>query len=225
MKLTLKKIRTTRSLQRRWALTDAELVHSYLQPDRTFVPADLRIWWCVEAGQPVKDHTLHIYAWPAERELSVSAHWINGYNHSPLPEWIRELSDVVYDDLIANATSTNTGVEDNWAYAVDRDWTLEDAPAVPSLRFPHEPFVPAELDIWHSFNAKDSSHNRHRINAYPADRNHKPRIHGDWGGGIDWEGSPRYGANLPAWIRAMAEEQYAQLVDFATQSESERATR
>lgn len=225
MKLTLKKISTDRSLQRRWVLTDAEPVRSYLPPYTEFVPADLRIWWCAGAGQPVEDHTLHIYAWPFERDNHISAHWINGYNHSPLPEWIRELSDVVHDDLIANATSTNTGTEDLWACSVDRKWKLEDAPPVLSLRYPHEPFVPAELDIWHSFNAGDSGHDRHRINAYPADRNQRQRAYADWGGGVDYHGAPRYSAGLPGWIQDLAEEQYAQLVDFVTLSESERGTR
>lgn len=62
MKLSLKKITTDRSLQRRWALSDAEPVISYLPPDTEFSPADLRIWWNEGAGDPAKDHTLHIYA-------------------------------------------------------------------------------------------------------------------------------------------------------------------
>jgi hypothetical protein len=225
MKATLRKISQSRSLQRRWALTDAEPVHSYLNREKTFIPADLRIWWSADAGEPVKDHTLHIWAWPAERDDHLSANWRDGYNHDPVPGWIKELSDVVHEDLIANATGTNTGGEDTWSYAVDRDWTLEDAPAVPSQRFPHESFVPAELSIWHAIDAGDSSHNRHRITAYPADRNQNPRVFADWGGGVDWEGNPRYDDDLPQWIRDMADEQYAQLVVFAAQSESERGTR
>ena len=78
MKLTLTKIIQGRSLQRCWDLADAEPVRSFLPPYTEFVPADLRIWWNAEEGQPVGDHTLHIYAWPAERELTVSAHWTNG---------------------------------------------------------------------------------------------------------------------------------------------------
>ncbi|GAA4033443.1 hypothetical protein GCM10023063_16370 [Arthrobacter methylotrophus] len=225
MKATLRKISTSRSLQRRWLLTDAEPVHSYLHRDLTFVPADLRIWWQTAAGQPVEDHTLSIYAWPAERELSVSAHWTNGYNHSPLPTWIQELSDVVHDDLIENTTSPNTGTEDTWAYSVDRRWTLEHATPVRSLRYPNEPFVPAELSIWHSCNAVDSSHDRHRINAYPGDPDQRLRMSADWGGGVDWEGKPRYNEDLPQWIRDMANEQYEELVAFATQGESDRRTR
>lgn len=38
MKLSLKKITTDRSLQRRWALSDAEPVISYLPPDTEFSP-------------------------------------------------------------------------------------------------------------------------------------------------------------------------------------------
>lgn len=226
MKATLKKISQSRSLQRRWALADAEPVHSYLFRERTFVPADLRIWWSAKAGQPTEDHTLSIYAWPAERDDHLSATWRNGYNHDPIPGWIKELSDVVHGDLISNTTSTNTGVEDLWAYSVDRDWTLEDAPPIPSFRNPKESFVPAELSIWHTFSAVDKyRHDRHRITAYPADRNQNPRVYADWGGGVDWEGKPRYNDDLPQWIRDMADEQYAQLAAFATQSESERGTR
>jgi len=227
MKATLKKISQDRSLQRRFALTDAEPVRSYLFRDRTFVPADLRIWWNAEAGQTPGQHTFRIYAWPQDRQNHSSATWQNGYNHTPLPVWIRELSDVVHEDLIANTTSTNAGTEDTWAYCVDRKWTLEDADPVPSLRYPHEPFVPADLIIWTSFNTGNHDHNRHRhrhrITAYPADRNQ--RKYADWGGGVDWEGNPRYSEDLPAWIRDLAEEQHAQLVDFATQSESERVPR
>ncbi|HEX9225856.1 MAG TPA: hypothetical protein VF885_04250, partial [Arthrobacter sp.] len=84
-------------------------------------------------------------------------------------------------------------------------------------------FVPAALSIWHSFNAGDSAHDRHRITAYPADRT--SQVYADWGGGVDWERKPRYNEDLPQWIRDMADEQFAHLVDFATQSESERGTR
>lgn len=223
MKATLKKISTDRSLQRRFALTDAEPVHSYLFRDRTFVPADLRIWWSADAGRPAEDHKLQIWAWPAERDDHLSAHWTNGYNHDPVPEWIRELSDVVHEDLIANATSANTGVEDRWEYCVDRDWTLEDAPLIPSTRHTKKLFVPADLSIWHTHSPGDTKNDRHRITANPADRNQ--REYADWGGGVDWEGNPRYNQEIPHWIRDMAEEQYAQLVDFATKSESERGTR
>lgn len=224
MKATLKKITQDRSLQRRWALRDAEPVRSYLPPYTEFVPADLRIWWSADAGKPVEDHTLHIYAWPAERENHLSASWRNGYNNHPLPEWIKELSDIVHEDLIANATSTNTGVEDSWTYTVKRRWTLQDAAPVPSLRHPHEPFVPAELSIWHSYNAATYNENRHRITASPDRRDRLDAI-ADWDGGVFYDGSPRYNEDLPQWIRDMADEQYAQLVAFATQIESERGTR
>jgi hypothetical protein len=223
MKATLKKISQSRSLQRRWALADAEPVRSYLPTYTEFVPADLRIWWSAEAGEAEKDHTLHIYAWPAERENHLTATWRNGYNHDPIPRWIRELSNVVHEDLITNATSTNTGTEDQWAYSIDCDWILEDAPPIPSFRNPNKSFVPTELSIWHSLDAGDSGHDRHRITAYPTDRNQ--REYADWGGGVDWEGKPRYNADLPQWIRELAEEQFAQVVDFATKSEQERGTR
>lgn len=226
MKSTLRKIRQSRSLQRRWALTDAEPVRSYLYRERTFVPADLRIWWCADAGKPVEDHTLHIYAWPADRDDHLTATWHNGYNDDPIPGWIKELSESVHEDLMANATSTNNGVEDLWAYAVDRDWTLEDAPPIPSSRNPDTSFVPADLSIWHTFNPKDPyRHDRHRITAHPADRNTNPRTYADWGGGADWQGDPCYSEGLPQWIRDMADEQYGQLVAFATQSEAERSIR
>jgi hypothetical protein len=225
MKSTLRKSTPSRSLQRRWFLTDAEPVHSYLHPGRMFVPADLRIWWQAKDGQQGKDHTLHIYAWPAERESSISAHWINGHNHTPLPNWIRELSDVVHEDLIANATSSNTGTGDTWAYGLDRRWTLEHAEPVRSLHYPQESFVPADLSIWHSFNAVDSSHDRHRITAFPGDRDQRLLMSADWGGGVDMDGNPRYSEDLPAWIRDLAEEQHAQLVAVATRFESERGTR
>jgi hypothetical protein len=152
MKLTLAKITQGRSLQRCWDLTDAQPVRSFLPPYTEFVPADLRIWWNAEEGQPVKDHTLHIYAWPAERELTVSAHWTNGHNHAPMPEWIRELSDVVHEDLIANATGANGGTQDSWDYSVSTRWTVEDADPVQAFRNTRETF-PSEVSIWHSFHA------------------------------------------------------------------------
>ncbi|HEX9088684.1 MAG TPA: hypothetical protein VF867_14295 [Arthrobacter sp.] len=223
MKATLKKISQSRSLQRRWALTEAPPVHSYLNRERTFIPADLRIWWCAGAGQPMAEHTLHIYAWPAERDDHLTATWRNGYNHDPIPGWITDLSDVVHEDLIANATSTNAGFEDRWDYSVDRGWTLEGAPPVRSAQHASKLFVPADLNVWHSHTPGDTKNDRHRITAYPADRT--SQVYADWGGGVDWEGNPRYSADLPGWIRTMAEEQYAQLVAFATQSESERGTR
>lgn len=225
MKATLKKIGQSRSLQRRWALTDAEPIHSYLFREKTFVPADLRIWWSADAGQPVENHTLSIYAWPAERDDHLSAHWTDGYNHDPLPTWIRELSDVVHQDLIANATSTNAGVEDRWDYSVDRDWTLEEAPLIPSTQHAKKLFIPANLSIWHTHSPGDTKNDRHRINANPADRDLSQRVFADWGGGVDWEGTPRYNEEIPGWIRDMAEEQHAQLVAFARQLESERGTR
>lgn len=223
--LELKKISTDRSLQRRFILTDAEPVHEYLRRDRIFVPADLRIWWNAEAGQTPDQHTFRIYAWPEDRQNHVSATWQDGYNHHPLPEWIRELSDVVHEDLIANATSANSGTEDSWAYSVDRTWTIEDADTLPSLRYPHEPFVPANLDIWHSYNAKQMHSNRHTIRAFPADLEQRLRLGAHWDGGIHWDGSSRYNEDLPEWIRVLAEDQYAQLVEFATLSEQERGTR
>lgn len=225
MKATLKKISQSRSLQRRWALTDAEPVRSYLFREKAFVPADLRIWWNADAMQPVEEHTLHIYAWPAERDDHLTATWHNGYNHDPIPAWIKELSDVVHEDLLANATSTNTGVEDRWDYSVDRDWTLEEAQQIRSVQHASKLFAPAELSIWHSHCPGDTKNDRHRITANPADRDLSARVFADWGGGVDWEGNPRYNTELPGWIRDMAEEQYAQLVAFAGQLESERGTR
>lgn len=225
MKSTLKKISQSRSLQRRFALTDAEPVHAYLYREKTFVPADLRIWWCADAGQPVEDHTLSIYAWPAERDDHLTATWRNGYNHDPIPGWIKDLSDVVHEDLIANATSTNTGFEDRWGYTVDRDWSLEEAPPIPSTRHAEKLFVPADLSVWHSHSPGDTKNDRNRITANPADRDLCAGVFADWGGGVDWEGNPRYNEDLPAWIRTMADEQFAQLVDFASRSESERGTR
>jgi hypothetical protein len=225
MKATLKKITQSRSLQRRWALTDAEPVHSYLFREKTFVPADLRIWWCAGAGQPVEEHTLHIYAWPAERNDHLTAHWTGGYNHDPIPGWIKELSDVVHGDLTANATSTNAGSEDRWDYSVDRDWMIEGAPPIRSARHASKLFVPADLSIWHSHTPGDTKNDRHRITSYPADRGLSAEVFADWGGGVDWEGNPQYNDDVPQWIRDMAKEQHAQLVAFATQLESERGTR
>jgi hypothetical protein len=224
MKLALTKITQDRSLQRRWALTDAEPVKSFLPPYTEFVPADLRICWSAEAGQPVEDHTLQIYAWPADRDNHLSAHWTDGYNQAAMPEWIRELSDAVHEDLIANAR-TNTGAEDRWEYSVSRKWAVEDAAPVHATRYAQEPFVPAELDIWHTMSPVDTRNDRHRIIAHPADRSHGSRAFADWGGGVFYDGRPRYNGDLPAWIRDLAEEQRGQLVAFATQSEAERGNR
>lgn len=213
---------TDRSLERRWALKDAEPVLSFLPPYTEFVPADLRIWWNADTGKPTANHRLNIYAWPAERDSHVSAHWTGGHNQKPMPPWIRELSDVVHEDLIANATSTNAGIEDRWTYSMSCRWTLENASPIPSTRHAKKSFAPACLSIWHSYSAGDTKNDRHRINASPAGRDLSARVFADWGGGVGWQGSPRYNEEIPGWIRNMAEEQHRDLVAFATQFEHDR---
>lgn len=49
-------------------------------------------------------------------------------------------------------------------------------------------------------------------------------LSGHLDGGITFEGTPRYDRDLPGWIRELAEEQYAQLVEYATQHETGRTT-
>lgn len=224
MKATLTKATGSRSLQRRWVLAEAAPVRSFLPPYTEFVPSDLRIWWSAETGQPAEGHSLHIYAWPQDRRSHTSAHWTGAHNHHPIPAWIRELSDTVHEDLIANATGTNTGAGDDWGYALSHDWTLEEAPRVPAIRTRGESFTPAELSIWFSHHSTGFNGNRHRITAYPADRKHS-RLYADWGGGIDFDGSPSYAGDLPGWLRDMAEEQHRQLTAFAAEFESARGTR
>jgi hypothetical protein len=102
MKLTLARTNQSRSLQRRWLLTEAEPVHAMLKPGETFVPADLRIWWQVDEAAPADAQTLHANAWPAEREMTVFADWRDDYS---MPRWVRKLSEVVHSDLLANAAS------------------------------------------------------------------------------------------------------------------------
>lgn len=223
MKLT--PVRTTydRSLQRRFLLSGAEPVRSYLPPNTEFIPADLRIWWSAKDDQPEAEHTLSIYAWPAEHEGQVSAHWTGGYSSSPLPAWIRDLSEAVHRDLIANTTSSKTRSDDSWAYCAENRWTLDGAEIIPSLRYPHHAFAPADLSIWHSYHPAEAGRNRHTIRAFPADRGHNLSAH--WDGGTNWDGSTRYSDGLPKWIRDLAEAQYERLACYARQHENHRGTR
>jgi hypothetical protein len=225
MKLILEKTTFDRSLQRCWNLTDAEPVKAFLPPYTEFVPADLRIWWSTEEGDSTEPDSTSIYAWPEDRDTNLSAHWRNGPSYSPLPEWIRNLSDTVHEDLIANAASSHTGAEDCWSYSADSRWTIEEGSPVPSLRYPHEPFVPGDLSIWHSYSPSQMYQNRHTVRAFPADREQRLKLSGHWDGGINWDGTPRYDAELPAWIRELAEAQYAELVALATRRELERGAR
>lgn len=221
--LTLDKTSFDRSLQRSWSLVDAEPVRSYLPPYTGFMPADLRIWWSAETGQAPDGHTLSIYAWPKERGNTLSAHWRDGYNRSQPPAWIKELSEVVHQDLIANVT-TPTGTEDIWAYSAESCWTVEDGTPVPSLRSPHEPFAPGDLSIWHSYSPREVRQNRHSIRAFPVDRRNRQSLSAHWDGGVSWDGTPDYDPGLPEWIRGLAEAQHLGLVARATQFELERET-
>lgn len=223
MKLTLATTTFDRSLQRGWDLADAAPVKAFLPPYTEFVPADLRIWWSTGEGDSAEPDTFSIYAWPRERDNSLSAHWRNGPSYHPLPEWIRELSDVVHGDLMGNTSSANTGTEDRWSYCVDSRWTVADGTPVPSLRHPDEHFVPGEVSIWHSYNAREMYQNRHTVRAFPSDRKQRLNVSGHWDGGISWDGTPRYDANLPAWIRELADAQYADLVARAEQFDQARA--
>lgn len=223
MKLTLDKTTFERSLQRRFLLADAEPVKAFLPPYTEFVPADLRIWWSTDECDPAKADTSRIMAWPKEREATLCAEWQGRPGYKPLPEWIRELSDAVHEALIANVTSTHTGAEDTWSYSADSRWAIEDGSPVPSLRYPHVPFIPADLSIWHSYNPRQMQQNRHTIRVFPLGRVQNLSAH--WDGGINWEGTPRYDHALPEWIRTLAEAQYADLVARATQFELERENR
>lgn len=223
MKLTLTRATFDRSLQRRFLLAGAEPVTTFLPPYREFVPADLRIWWSTDEGDATKPDTSRIMAWPKEREATLSAEWQGRPGYRPLPEWIRELSDAVHEDLIANATSTNAGAEDCWTYSADSRWTIEDGSPAPSLRYPHEPFVPADLSIWHSYSPGQMHQNRHTIRAFPSGR--AQRLSAHWDGGTNWDDTPRYDPDLPEWIRTLAEAQYADLIARAKQFELSRGTR
>lgn len=136
MELTLISTELDRSLQRRWALTEAEPVPAALHPNETFIPADLRIWWQVEDGEPAGEDTLHANAWPAEREPYRFADWRDQRN---MPSWIRELSTAVHADVLANTTSQNTCSDDRWAHCLKRKWILEGADVLPATRYNRKP--------------------------------------------------------------------------------------
>lgn len=222
MKLTAIKTILSRSLQRRFLLADAEPVPAFLPPCTEFVPADLRIWWSTEEGSPARPDTFRIMAWPREREATLSADWQGRPGYRPMPEWIRDLSDTVHEDLVANTTSPHTGTADCWSYSVDSRWTIEEGDPVPSLRYPHVPFLPGDLSIWHSYSPGQMHQNRHTIRAFPSDPDQRLKLSGHWDGGVNWDGAPRYDRELPAWIRELAEAQYADLVAFAARHEADR---
>lgn len=218
MKLTLARTNQTRSLQRRWLLTKAEPVHAALTPDKTFNPADLRIWWQAEEGQPAGEDTLHASAWPAEREMTVFADW---RDERAMPAWVRKLSEVVHTDLLANAASPNTGMEDCWAHTLKRKYTVDGADVIPASKYNREAFVPIDFDIWWSFNVGLSTHeHRYSVYAHSAGRDRKTA---HWGSS---RSSFEYCIDeLPVWIRDLADAQYLELKAVATAATAERESR
>lgn len=197
-----------RSLQRRWALTDAEPLPTALPPADTFVPVDLRIWWNISTGRdPV---SFHVYAWPEERPPSMFAHWQGTLDSYPLsmPEWVRELADTVHSDLAANRTSPNTGIQDRWSHCLSRRWEVVGADPLPDLRRADLTFTPGELEIWWNVTAgTPDRENRYNIDALPDSR--------DRSASAQWSGTRAAYRDVPAWIADLADSQYDELTETA----------
>lgn len=223
MKLTLVQEEVNRSLQRRWLLNGAEPVAAKLPPYDLFVPEDVRIWWSAEDGQPAEENTLHANAWPADRRITVFADW---RLEREMPEWAKELSSVVHSDLLANTTSTNTGVEDRWAHSLKRKWTMAGVDAIPASYYNKEALVPVDLSIWWSFNVGlGTSEDRYSIYAHSAGRDGRrsPEQTAQWGSS---RASFACGTeDLPEWIRELADAQYVELEAIAAAHTAEREAR
>jgi hypothetical protein len=218
MKLTLARTNQTCSLQRRLLLTEAEPVHARLNPDRILVPADLRIWWQAQDGEPAGEDTLHANAWPAERETTLFADW---RDELAMPAWVRELSEVVHADLLANAASPNSGAEDRWAHTLKRKYTVDGADIIPASRYNREAFVPADFDIWWSLNVGlPKCENRYSIYAHSAGRDRKTAHLGGSRSSFEYSDD-----ELPDWIRDLADAQYLELEAAAQAATAERESR
>lgn len=221
MKATLTKGTTDRSLERRWDLTDAQPVLAHpLRPSVEFVPVDLRIWWQKSDGGR-REESCSSNAWPAKGQDRdrIFASWDAGGIPAAMPAWVRELAAVVRADLDANLASEHDGT-DFWGYGNDRRWALEDAPLVAD-RSGIE-FIPAELDISHSFYPENSSaadrDHRYSVYAYSAGRGDFMSV--QWGGTRQWQDR-----HMPGWVRELVDAQYEDLAAAARASTAERENR
>lgn len=221
MKLTQTGTTWDRSLERRWDLTNAEPVLTHpLHPTVEFVPVDLRVWWQVGDGR--WPESLRAHAWPAkdkDRDRTFAS-WdsVGGRYPAAMPGWVQDLAKVVRTDLDSNRTSSDTGsTADFWAYGLDRRWDVEDAGTVADWR--RSPFVPVDLDIsWTYYPGRPKREHRYSIYAHSAGRSDRSTA--------QWGGNPtRHDPDLPAWIRELADAQYADLVAHATRFELERENR
>lgn len=220
MDLTLIKEERSRSLEHRCDIIGADPVPTRLLADRTFVPADLLIWWQLEEREGADpEEKLHSYAWPAERESMVFADW---REEAKMPGWIQERSRAVRRDLLANTATHAPGIKARWAYGLDRHWAVEGAEALPP-NLSGESIVPAELHIWWSFNAGLSEReHRYSIYAWSASRDGRQsnRTCTQYGSS---RAAFTYGSeDLPDWIRDLAEAQYVELEATAAAHIAER---
>ncbi|ACL42301.1 hypothetical protein Achl_4350 (plasmid) [Pseudarthrobacter chlorophenolicus A6] len=217
MKLTMVDTTWDRSLERRWNLTDAEPVLTHpLYPTVEFVPADLRIWWQLSGGR--RPESCRSHAWPAKREdrdRNFAAWDADGGRYpAAMPQWVRELADVVRADLHNNKTSADTGASDFWGYGLSRRWTIEDGSPVGDRR--GRPFTPVDLDIWWSF-YPDRPERDHRYNVYSHSAGRSDRSTAQWGGT-----RLRHDPDLPEWVGDLVDAQHEELAAYAMASTAER---
>lgn len=220
MKLSLQKESHSRSLERRWDLTDAEPILSCpLLPEREFNPVDLRIWWQKSAGER-REEALRGNAWPArdqDRDRTFAS-WDSSDGRYPaaMPQWVRDLAAVVRADLDANRASPHAGT-DFWGYGSDRRWLLEDAPLVNDGRGIE--FIPVELKVWHSFypDKAERPDREHRYSAYAYSAGRSDRMSVQWGGTAAW-----HDRDMPEWVRDLVDAQYEELAATGKASTAER---
>lgn len=93
-------------LQRRWTVEDAAPVAD--RRGRPFIPVDLDIWWSFYPDRPERDHRYNVYTHSTDRSDRTTAQWggIRTRHDPDLPEWVRNLVDAQYEELVATAKAS-----------------------------------------------------------------------------------------------------------------------
>jgi hypothetical protein len=221
VKLTLLEETTSRALERRWSLTDAPPVTAHpLRPTKEFIPVDLRIWWTA-SGNPSHLEGCRAHAWPAEHRSHLFASWDADGIPAAMPVWVQELAAGVRTDLAHNHASEHDG-QDFWGYSNKRVWNLEDAPLVNDGKGIE--FIPAELDIWHSF-YPDPATRPDRVHRYTVYARSQGRGRGHYLS-VQWGGTAaRHDRDMPDWVGELVDAQYADLAAAGKASTAEREGR